>query len=321
MSIEETLQLILANQESIKNDMIEMKSVKKDVETIKEDMEKQKTKTEELSAQVKKLQNKVDNPVTNFSNVLKTQQIQNKMEQNDSRKEITTSNNVYTMNAKVNKLFESARKIIGLSPITEDTISWFMENEDLPKEEAEKAAVREYLQLNLQYSNESISCANIIRTRQSSKKELETVYVTFDSEQAVQGIYRRSSIVKNSSVKLTQYIPPQLYTRYIKLEEYCAKMREKEENIRTRVKLGENDFMIQIKKAGTKYWKTTEVPRELLLPEVDFTVEWNHARNEVPTKSTSPPKYIRRTLKRKERPSTSPSPPTVMYILEYILDN
>ena len=216
-----------------------------------------------------------------------------------------------TENGKdIENVLSKARRMIGLSPISEESVQYFLKDDIENKEEAlakaEVEAVKEYMEHFLKYSKESVDTLDIVTTHRSSKKEMETVYVTFGDEQPVKAIYRRAAMCRNEEMKLVTYIPPQIYKRYAKVEEICAQKRSNDREVKTQIRLGQSDLILLTKKRGDKYWE--DVPLESLggIPNIESNLDWSPGRKLKEKITDSPPKHVRPSTSNKRKNPPSP---------------
>ena len=60
-------------------------------------------------------------------------------------------------------------------------------------------------------------------------------------------------------IKLTPFIPPQLYTRFADLSKHCYDKRQENSELKTLIKLGEEDLILYTKHTGDKEWKNIDI--------------------------------------------------------------
>ena len=86
---------------------------------------------------------------------------------------------------------------VGVGPITKETLKYFEETNN-DEDKAREAAVREFLNFYLKYSDEELEELEIMATQQSQKDDV--VYIAFSNVTDVRNIYGRAAICKNKEV-------------------------------------------------------------------------------------------------------------------------
>ena len=99
--------------------------------------------------------------------------------------------------------------------------------------EARKKAAKEFLNLELKYSEEAVNSLNIITANSSKKEESNILYIEFEEEEATKATFRRAAMVKNDNIKLVNYIPPQGFERFAKLEELSSAARKEDTKLKS----------------------------------------------------------------------------------------
>ena len=65
------------------------------------------------------------------------------------------------------------------------------------------------------------------------------------------------------------YIPKEMYRRYRGAESFMYSIRQKDK-LRTKVKIGVDDFLLATKVPGSSFWKTCPLPDNL--PSIDLPI-------------------------------------------------
>ena len=99
---------------------------------------------------------------------------------------------------------------------------------------------------------------NITRPKQQNTERL---YLHFSTEKSANFLFRRTITITNKStnpstskIKVTPFIPPQLYTRFTDLSRHAYRVRQENTDMKTQIKIGEEDLVLLMKKKGDKEW-------------------------------------------------------------------
>ena len=143
------------------------------------------------------------------------------------------------------KVAKKAKHMLGLGPIRRDSVSYF-HNIVGDLEDAKKMAIDEFLSEYLQLNKEERKDFDIIDTT-FAKNEDDLIYVTFRDFESVKEIRRRVAIIRNDEIKVRIFIPPQFWTRYRFLSNYCADERAKNSNFKTMIRFTDTDMEVLFK--------------------------------------------------------------------------
>ena len=141
-----------------------------------------------------------------------------------------------------------ASKIVGLGPIKKDTIKHF-ERINSNLEKAKLAAVQEYLQYYLNYSNEEIKDLEIKATKLAKD---DIIYVVFEDQGDIREIYSRIAQSKNDDLATRNFVPPQFFNRYMHISAKCKELRENDPAIKTQMRFGKHDVEVLTKTRGSR---------------------------------------------------------------------
>ena len=96
------------------------------------------------------------------------------------------------------------------------------------------------------YLKTEVKLEEIINTKRGKK---DTIYVQFATKDQAIEVLRRGGIAKskNPEIKVTNYIPPQIFNRY-RAAEYVAELRESSEEGMYTVRVSKTDVRILFKK-------------------------------------------------------------------------
>ena len=124
------------------------------------------------------------------------------------------------------KVAKRAKHMLGLGPIRRASVSYF-HNIVGDFEDAKKMAVDEYLTEYLQLNEEERKDFDIVDTS-IAKNDEDLIYFTFRDFDSVKEIRKRVAIIKNEEIKVCVFIPPQFWSRYRFLSNYCSDERAKD---------------------------------------------------------------------------------------------
>jgi hypothetical protein len=122
--------------------------------------------------------------------------------------------------------------------------------------------------------------------------------------------YMRKGVEGAEKAEVINYIPKELFTRYKAITKIGNEARHKSgKTVNFRVTLGDEDFRLQYKARGSKYWDTpVHLPEDL--PGVEHQLpRGNRSPGEAPGRRPLKPE-LERTSKRPASGSTGLTPPT-----------
>ena len=196
------------------------------------------------------------------------------------------------LEAKVSK---KAKHMIGLGPIRRASVNYFHEI-CADFEEAKRMAIDEYLSEYLQLEEEERKNFVILETS-ISKSDDELIYITLQDFDSVREIKSRVAEVKNDEITMRNFIPPQYWTRYKFLSNYCADKRSADENIKTIIRFNDTDIevLFKNKKVENQYniVPLKDIEKEVRsIPRFDHSVTWvkqqDRPQKNPPRKVTEP---------------------------------
>ena len=185
---------------------------------------------------------------------------------------------------KMHELSTKMQHIVGVGPITDQTIDFFHE-ETGNREEARKRSVQEFLSYRLDFTDEEMMDINIVDTKRGNKKEI--IYFAVENKETIKEIHFRRAACGNDSIQVLDYIPPQYHTRYMAVGKRAADIRSKDKTIKTQIRWGEKDLEIYTKKKGgdnKEQFKRIELIEFMggeELPEVDCSIKWRWSKERV----------------------------------------
>ena len=111
-----------------------------------------------------------------------------------------------------------------------------------------------------EYKN--LDLINVTRPKQQYTDQL---YLHFSNEKSANYFHRKTITIntmdsnpKKNKIKLTPFIPPQLYNRFADLPKNTYNARKQHPGLKTLIKIGDEDLILYTKKRGDKEWNTME---------------------------------------------------------------
>ena len=83
-----------------------------------------------------------------------------------------------------------------------------------------------------------------IQETRLSKRGEDIINVAFASEDEVKDLFMRKAEMKDESVTLRNYIPPNFHERVMYLNAVCAEKRSNEPNLKTQLRFGRRDVEV-----------------------------------------------------------------------------
>ena len=289
--VEEKAALIEDKVEKLTKQVLELKGMKekemqemerKEKEALEKEKEEKMQKEEERKAKelndkdVKELRETVEmlqqRPEKTYANVAASGI--------ESRQRVTASEDNLE---KERKLFRAAKCVIGLKPIGKKLVEdkkreleeagefegneW---TEDDKMADAKAKLAREFLELEMKMNQEDLNRIVLLKVFTTTKADWNTVYVTLASEKQVQFVmsftqYMRKGVVGEERPEVVKYIPKELFSRFKAITRIGNKTRfDKNNTINFRVSLDKEDFVLQYKEKGSKFWEDpVELPEGL----------------------------------------------------------
>ena len=99
----------------------------------------------------------------------------------------------------------------------------------------------EFLCDELGFRKEQVTDMNIIRVTKTKKADGKTLYLTLPHSTSVTQIFKRTAIVQNNNLRISNYEAPQFYQRYTTLQAHCKVARENNDQLRTKILYGNED--------------------------------------------------------------------------------
>ena len=134
------------------------------------------------------------------------------------------------------------------------------------EEEEKVLATKEYLQLEMKLSKETIDRMEIERIFSPAKENPQYLYVTFKHVASVAKIFERTRTMRKES-RIITYIPKEFHNRFCAIKELEKNLRE-EEKCKTRIKMGLRDLVLLKKDRAIGTWEFVPIPFNF--PPVEF---------------------------------------------------
>ena len=190
------------------------------------------------------------------------------------------------------RVVAKARHIIGIGPVYTQSIEHFLKIVG-DYDEAKKMAAQEYLSVHLRFNEKELAEIDITDTQVSAKGE-NILYIVVTDESNIRDIRARTAQCQNPDLQLQDFIPPQIFKRYIALSRFAHDIRSKNKNIKTQVRYGNKDVELWTKTRGEderyERMEMEEVEREAQLPKFDHLVRWQKRPDRPPRRLISPTK-------------------------------
>ena len=108
----------------------------------------------------------------------------------------------------------------------------------------------EFLKDELGFHQDQIEEMKITTVTKTKKTDGKTLYITFPNHSSVTQIFKRTALIKNNNLKISNYVAPHFYNRYNTLQSYCKTAQEMDDQLRTKIIYGHNDIILQEKKVN-----------------------------------------------------------------------
>ena len=177
-------------------------------------------------------------------------------------------------NIKEQQTLEKAAHIVGLGPFTNDLRRHHnKEHRDINK--ATRAAIHDFLSHNLAYDTEDLEELSISEVQEGKDNIL---YIAFDNMEDIREIRTRIIESGNNDILFRMYIPPQLFDRFRYMNIACSELRQNNSNLKTQIRIGENDFEVYTKVKGSQDPYTKEDLNEIMdmvkAPKFNHSIKW-----------------------------------------------
>ena len=172
------------------------------------------------------------------------------------------------------QITRAARKIVGITPIDEQDLER-TSNPILSEGDNLYFAAIEFLHLELGYEMDECKELDILKVTRPRKPNTNRLYIHFATEKSAEYLHRMVRIINSRRgddeeprPNSKMFIPPQLHNRYADLSKLCYNKRQEDKQCKTRISLGEEDLILEIKKQGEQ-WENVDINSmgQISLPE------------------------------------------------------
>ena len=147
---------------------------------------------------------------------------------------------------------------MGISPITQGNFN-YLTNKGIQKENILKEAVKEFLIKEIKYTEQEYQELDLVNITRPKLEGIDRLYLRFTTEKSANYLFRKTINITNKNgnlnkIKLTPFIPPQLYNRFNDLSRNTYQARQSNPDLKTLIKIGDEDLILLTKNKGDKEW-------------------------------------------------------------------
>ena len=198
---------------------------------------------------------------------------------------------------KMEETLLKARGMLGVGPVTEELRNKFNKTSE-NKETIRREIVIELLKHHIDFNDSEIAELDIKETQEGKD---DYIYFAASGQEMLKEIFICKAESRNDDLLIRNYVPPQLYRRYMAINRVCKDKRAEHGDLKTQIRFGTKDIEIFTKwrGSGEGFKKTSllEFMGDEETPEFDDTVKWRK-RVDRPTRRV--PNYNRRETATKE---------------------
>ena len=92
------------------------------------------------------------------------------------------------------------------------------------------------------------------------KREQDRLYVQFVNEEQIGKIFLHVKKISNRDIKVLPYIPPSFSKRFRMMSDVAHSLRHASPPVKTSIRWGKNDLILQQKKPESRFWETVPIP-------------------------------------------------------------
>ena len=331
--VEEKAAIIEDKVEKLTKELLELKEMK-----VKEMQEKERTEKESLEREKEEKMQREEGRKAKELNDKEVKELRERVDKLQQRPEKTYANvaasgieSKQRVGAsednleKERKLFRAAKCVIGLKPIEKKHVeekkreldeagtyegeSFKDWSDDDKMTDAKMKAAEDFMRYEMKMNQEDIDRIKVLKVFTTTKADWNTVYVTLRNEKEAQFVmsftqYMRKGVEGEERTEVVKYIPKELFKRFKAITRIGNKARfDSDNDINFRVSLDKEDFALQFKEKGSKFWGApVELPEDL--PGIEHQIpRGTRSPGEAPGRK---PLNLENDRKR-ERPSSSSS--------------
>ena len=185
---------------------------------------------------------------------------------------------------KEQKTSTRASSMAGVGPIERSSVMNYMDR-GLNFEQAKIAALKKYLKLNLGYNESELESLSIEETKFASKGE-SILYIALSKPEQIKELHMRRAESKNEKLTVRNYIPPNMFERYMAINRQCTAARAMDATLKTQLRFGRHDVELYIKtkggKTGYRFEKLENLIDMTQVPTFDHRVKWRKTVDQPP---------------------------------------
>ena len=150
--------------------------------------------------------------------------------------------------------------------------------------------MRNFLKKYLKFYDTEIDDMKITETSMAAKRD-NVIYVAFQDISDIREIRIRIAECKNPVITARNYVPPQLYNRYMYLNKLCSTLRAKDETLKTQLRFTNKDIEVLTKEKGSdnpfKPVSLCSLVDLCDLPSFDSTKKWRQRLDRPPRRKVN----------------------------------
>ena len=268
---------------AMKNDLIA--KMNDDNKALREEI---KTSNELIRDEVNQIKTKVENNPQNYEDIKSRMEKVEKKLYSDVLAEEPPKKETSEVKSEIFNVLETAKKRIGISPITIDDLNRVAEMKKVRGEECIRYAVHEFLYDEMKMDEGEINELGRFKVHRKDDDLNDKIYLIFENKHSCEYLMRKSIVCKNANIKVFPYIPPQIFARFSDLSKLTYIARKEDTRLKTQINLGEEDLILKTKLKDETEWVVVDNLEEFgEISPLDMSIKWPQV--EVKT-ITSPPK-------------------------------
>ena len=135
------------------------------------------------------------------------------------------------------------------------------------------------------YNEEELEKISIVETKLNPKGE-GTIYIAVEDKSDIKDLFKRKAECKRNEAVLRNFVPPQIFERFVGLNKICATRRKENQGLKMQVRFGSRDLEVLTKYKGSEEpFKTTSLQDFLGdddIPGYDDTIKWKWNKDRAP---------------------------------------
>ena len=151
-------------------------------------------------------------------------------------------------------------------------------------------ALKDFLRDNLGYIQSELDELSVQETKFATRGE-NVLYVALSVREQVKELHVRRAESRNEEILVRNYVPPNLYERYMALNRECTGQRAADPNLKTQLRFGTHDVELFIKyrgeQSGYRQIKLSDFMDTNSLPSFDHKVHWKRFVDQPPRRKVT----------------------------------